>query len=78
MNGRTSNSASSICESQFNEENVNNRTQTYLEVLRNVEYPCDIERAFFVKVPERVREVRRLDLPDPHEDQLVVRMPSEK
>src|ERR1700691_2925651 len=51
---------------------------THFQILSDIEYPGNIKRALFVEVPERVSEICRLDLPYPHEDQLMVWMTAQK
>jgi hypothetical protein len=50
----------------------------YLEILSNVEDSSDIQGIFFVKVTERISQIRWLDLPDPHKDELMVWMASQE
>ena len=51
---------------------------TDLEILRDIQNPSDVQVALIIEVAERVGEVRRLDLPDTHEDELVVGMSCEE
>lgn len=45
---------------------------TNLQVLRNIEDPGDIQRTLLVKVSERISKIRGLDLPNPHEHELMI------
>jgi hypothetical protein len=47
-------------------------TRAHLQVLCNVENASDVEGAIFVETPKCIGQIRRTDLPDAHEHQLVV------
>jgi hypothetical protein len=46
----------------------------YLEILGDVQYPRDIQGVIRVILAKCLGQVRRLDLPNTHKDQLMVRM----
>lgn len=54
------------------------RALTHFQVLGNIENSCDVQRALFVEIPERVCEVAGLYLPDAHEHKLVVGMAAQE
>ena len=50
----------------------------YLEILGDIKNASDVERVLLIEVPERVRQVRRTNLPDAHEDKLVIGVAGEE
>jgi hypothetical protein len=54
------------------------QVDTYFEVLSDIEYSSDVQGALFIEVPERIGEIRRLDLPYPHEHKLMIWMAAQK
>jgi len=53
-------------------------TAPYLKILSDVKDSSDVKRVFFIKIAERARQIRRFDLPNPHEDKLMVRVASQE
>ena len=50
----------------------------YLEILRDIQDPCDVGLFLLVELAESVGQVCWVDLPYSHEDQLVVGMAGQK
>ncbi len=58
---------------------TNEKSQwTYLQILRHIQDPGDVQVALVIEVAEGVCEIRRLDLPDSHEDELMVGVPGKE
>jgi hypothetical protein len=54
------------------------KREQYFEILSNIKYAGDIERVVVVKLVERSLKVFWPDLPDPHEDELMIGMTSKE
>lgn len=54
------------------------RLWSHLEVLRNIQNPSNVEGALVIEVTKGAEKIRRIDLPQPHEDKLMVRMTCQK
>ena len=50
----------------------------HLEVLRNVQNPSNVERTLIIEITESTKKIRRIDLPQAHEDKLMVRVTCQK
>ena len=50
----------------------------HLEVLRNIQDPSDIEGTLLIKVTKRAKKICRIDLPQSHENKLMVRVTCQK
>lgn len=50
----------------------------HLEVLRNIQNPSNVERALVIEVTKCTEKIRGVDLPQAHEDKLMVRVTCQK
>ena len=51
---------------------------SHLEDLRNIQNPSNVEGALVIEVTKGAEKIRRIDLPQPHEDKLMVRVTCQK
>lgn len=77
MNGRTSSKESRIC-SNIRWSLQNESIYTDLQILGDVENAGDIKGVVFVEFIKCIFEILGTNLPDTHEDELVVWVASEK
>lgn len=79
VKGRTSSNASKIyyeaIQLQLDREGG---SRAYLQVLGHIKYAGDVEGTVFVELAEGRRQVRGIDLPDPHEHELVIGVASKE